>query len=105
MKAVLVIDIPNSCAECPLMLWDSLSEYYGACVPTLKEENCITDSYQENEDKGTVPSWCPLRPLPLSATESDYAMKKCFDKALAEDWMSFEEGWNACLDEIVGETE
>ena len=69
MKAILVIDMPKCCAECPLMLWDAESEYYGACCPTLKEVNCVADSYIENENKGTIPNWCPLKPIPDKAGE------------------------------------
>ena len=39
-----------------------------------------------------VPEWCPLKPLPHK---------------LQADWYTdgYKEGFNACLDEIVGETE
>lgn len=71
MKAVLVIDMPKSCEDCPLMLWDSLSEYYGACTPTLKEINCVTEEYKENENRSIRPSWCPLS-HPLKRVGHDY---------------------------------
>lgn len=91
MKAVLVIDMPSCCAECPLMLWDAESEYYGACCPTLKEVNCVADSYKENENKGTKPNWCPLKPIPEQMSWGHTA--------------DYIEGYNACLEEILGETE
>lgn len=39
-----------------------------------------------------VPTWCPLKPLPHK---------------LQADWYTdgYKEGFNACLDEILGETE
>lgn len=101
MKAVLVIDMPKCCAECPLMLWDAESEYYGACCPTLKEVNCVAESYKENENKGTKPNWCPLKSLPLE--------QKVRDSILPESVQGFNEGWkygwNACIDAIEGKYE
>jgi len=114
MKAILVIDIPECCAECPLMLWDAESEYYGACCPTLKEDNCVADSYKENENKGTKPNWCPLRPLP---SKKDVTVKRiedipsCSITGVADNISAriilktdeiFAIGWNACLDSIIG---
>ena len=92
MKAILVIDMPNCCAECPLMLWDAKSEYYGACCPTLKEVNCVADSYKENENKGIKPDWCPLKPMPepikQHAIEGDDVTE------------AYIVAWNACIEEI-----
>ena len=99
MKAILVIDMPNCCAECPLMLWDAKSEYYGACCPTLKEVNCVADSYKENENKGIKPDWCPLKPMP----EKSGLVHQDVDG-----WWKLSEysrGWNECIDEIMGEVE
>lgn len=92
MKAILVIDMPSCCAECPLMLWDAESEYYGACCPTLKEDNCVADSYKENENKGTKPNWCPLKPMPQTRDVgypiNNYAV-------------GFSDGWDAFKKEIT----
>lgn len=102
MKAILVIDMPRCCAECPLMLWDAESEYYGACCPTLKEVNCVADSYKENENKGTKPNWCPLRPLPQKLDANDWQRMFSGEYAIRE---AKGYGYNACIDEILGETE
>lgn len=118
-KSILVIDTPTCCADCPLMLWDALSEYYGACVPTLKEVNSVTDEYKENEDRDTRPSWCPLKPMPQKkevevneiedimhtgySIEEIYTNKYIADIRLATDKLILL-GWNACLEEILNET-
>ena len=49
----------------------------------------IGESICDAVDWSKRPSWCPLRPLPNKLKETN-------DDAI---------GWNACLDEITGETE
>ena len=78
MKAILVIDMPTDCIKCPLA-----DGYCWNIFPT----------------KG-IADGCPLRPLPKyrdnSKKPQDYA-EVWIDGAIT--------GWNACLDEITGETE
>ena len=88
-KSLLLIDTPACCDDCPLKLWDALSEYYGACVPTLKEVNSVTDEYKENEDRDTIPSWCPLKPLPRKKNKDFHPN------------IVYANGWNDCLNEIL----
>lgn len=80
-KAVLVVDLPKNCAECKLMYLQGIGE--GICNAVDWEER---------------PSWCPLRPMP-----------KKDDGKLTEycgDWgCGYADGWNTCLDKIMGETE
>jgi len=72
MKAILVIDMPTHCGECPV--------------------KCRMRGINH------VPTWCPLRPLPHKREPK-------------EEWLNeyhrdeFADGWNACIDEITGETE
>lgn len=91
-KAVLVIDMPDNCCDCPLCF-----DGYGQCdlciAPTC------TNEYGESVSKeimldGSKPDWCPLRELPekeSSDLESDE-----FD-----DGYVF--GWNNCLDKFCGD--
>lgn len=83
-KAILVIDMPKDCWDCHLVdEWENCnaikmtSERYGVSVKQYDKERA---------------SWCPLRPLPHK---------------LQADWYTggYKEGFNACLDEITGETE
>lgn len=80
MKAILVIDMPNSCDECEVRCGGY----------TAKE-------YAEKDIKR--PSWCPLRLLPQKK-EIRNAIQY---RGLAEEYRK--EGWNDCLDAITGETE
>lgn len=75
MKAILVIDMPKNCAKCKLMYLQGIGESI-----------CNAVDWEER------PSWCPLRPLPHK---------------LQADWYTdgYKEGFNACLEEITGETE
>lgn len=80
MKALLVIDMPNSCEKCPL---NSHTEYdFDVCWVT--------------QGKGG----CPLKPLPVHK-EIKGKWEDEFDVWV--DGMNC--GYNKCLDEIVGETE
>lgn len=82
MKAVLVIDMPNSCIECPLNV-ESVHCYDACCITGSK----IISSY------GKFP-WCPLKPIP-EKIEGDLSIKF--------QWGDYEDGWNNCIDIIVGE--
>ena len=80
MKAILVIDLPKNCAECKLMFLQGIGE--GICNAVDWEER---------------PSWCPLRPLPQKKWHEEGRENEC------EEWMK--NGWNECIDAIIGETE
>ena len=78
MKAILVIDkMPNSCDKC--------------------EVRCTEYTGKDYAQKGIKrPTWCPLKPLPE---------KNTWDITKNGHVTEYAEGWNACLDEILGETE
>lgn len=80
-KAVLVMDMPERCADCPLRSSEKTS--YVCCYLTLKNISS-TDYYDKK------PDWCPLRELPEKANHPAYCDNGRFDK-----------GWNACLDTIL----
>lgn len=73
-KAVLVIDMPEKCAWCQL----------GRLFGTEGAAEC-TDTNRVNRNCESVPDWCPLRPMPEKMN--------CIPG-------EFEDGWNACIDEI-----
>ena len=85
-KTVLVMDMPECCADCQLADDDPSGLY----CPLADDYYDGTDS---TEDKA---SWCPLRELPekkeeLSVEEYEFG-------GLGK---AFTSGWNACLDEIL----
>lgn len=77
MKAILVIDMPKNCHDCPCY-----HEGYGRCT--------ITEKFIE--EVGIVDSWCPLKPLPQKKIPENP------DETWEEMHMRF--GWNACIEEI-----
>ena len=80
-KAVLIMDMPECCADCACSYFERDS----------KELNLICGA-TGGEDANNVgkPDWCPLRELPEKANHPDYCDNGRFDK-----------GWNACLDAIL----
>ena len=83
MPAILLIkEMPKTCKECSCQLML-------VCVPTDED----IDEYID-PSKGK-PDWCPLRPLPQKA----YGEFPCTYE------YGFIDGYNKCLDEIMGETE
>lgn len=81
-KAVLVMDMPESCFGCNLCHINSSGG----------EDRCqaFEVSRPVNSETYEKPDWCPLRELPEKANHPDYCDNGRFDK-----------GWNACLDEIL----
>ena len=79
-KAILIMDMPSSCSECPI---HSINVCGDICCRKRNGRNCIIDK----------PIWCPLRKCPTKQdenaqiTESDYYRTQ---------------GYNACIDEILG---
>jgi len=63
MKAILVIDMPKCCDECPVMDFDQ----YKCSI--------VDDVVDEKWDVGRQP-WCPLKPMPSEACEM---LVKCLD--------------------------
>lgn len=81
-KAVLVMDMPECCADCPCSCFERDN-------PIL---NLICGVTQEDAYNVGKPDWCPLRELPEKKTGNSYMNSK--EKGIVA-------GWNACLDEIL----
>lgn len=84
-KAVLVMDMPECCADCPCSCFERDN-------PIL---NLICGVTQEDAYNVGKPDWCPLRELPEK-------MKVCGKYPQpGKPIPSYRFGWNACLDEIL----
>ncbi len=79
-KAVLVMDMPESCEWCPL----------GRLFGTAGAVECNVAN-KINRNCESVPDWCPLRPMP----EKDKRIDTCINK-------QYVRGWNACIYAIGG---
>lgn len=78
-KAILVIDMPESCENCPV-------RFVSYCN-AKKAPNKISDSRNK-------PQWCPLREVPQKHTIH------CTDTTHHR---HVKEGWNYCIDAILKE--
>lgn len=95
-KSVFVINTPETCVDCIFCQESSIgSRKYAYCYVTngdsendMKPIDCI---YGYSQSK---PDWCPLMDLPK---------KDNFDDPYDEYYTGYRDGWNRCLEEIVGE--
>lgn len=86
-KAVLVMDMPECCADCPCSFFERDN-------PIL---NLICGVTQEDAYNVGKPDWCPLQELPekreINHNKNHYISNIWTDAKSV--------GWNACLDEIL----
>ena len=83
-KAVLIIDMPDKCRECPL---HEISESFDKwlCVPMQK---------LHNKSSNIKPKWCPLKEMPQE--QMHHSIDSTFISAAKT-------GYNWCINEILGE--
>lgn len=84
-KAVLVIDMPESCCNCPMNFWN----------------NCgVLDAKKKFSGRIEKPSTERLKDCPLKLLPEKYETdkNKCSDPFYQ---FEFEYGYNQCIDEIV----
>ena len=84
-KAVLVMDMPESCAICKLI---SICGSSSTCWATKNLLEGLDIRFEK-------PDWCPLKPMP-EKSNSQYSSYR---------WRWFKQGWNACIDKILGKNE
>ena len=95
MKSVLVIDTPNSCVLCPVSCYSEYWKEYHCCGREYYRTIDNYDWQRKQMCKDDIrPEWCPLLPLPekLKGNNSIYYQ-----------WGDYEDGWNHCIDAILGE--
>ena len=78
-KVMLIIDMPNKCAECQL--------FYNTAGTKMCEAIGILVECEEKRQE-----WCPLREVPQ---KKEYNHYQDYGQVLIE-------GYNACIDEILG---
>ena len=86
MKAILVMDMPKSCYSC------NMCNSNDECILQDEDANFkASDSWKELR-KG-----CPLKPMP--------SKKPTIGKESDNDILCMNAGYNACIDEILGDKE
>lgn len=97
MKAILVLEMPSSCSKCKFMY-----EFYGV-------KKCQLLNILENGGKAIIPTdtltagrkeCCPLGKIPSKYAEKDFTPIK--DERYDS---GYEDGYNDCIDEILGDKE
>ena len=92
MKAILVMDMPSSCLECPI--GKDMSIPIETCIK-CPFGKCVID-----KETKTRPNWCPLKPMPSKKTLSGDVTDI---QKMGKELMNI--GYNACIDEILGDKE
>lgn len=89
-KAVLVMDMPERCDKCLLLLKIPQKDGLALCLarPTNGQEE-----YNPKREKSWRPDWCPLRELPEKMPNLEHGYENV-EKSIIRT------GWNACLDAI-----
>lgn len=95
-KAILVMDMPKNCLECPL--GKNMSIVIETCIQCPLGK-CAIDAETE-----TIPDWCPLKPMPNKKQEKQYCSNGVFGINTSME-TRFNRGYNACIDEILGGSE
>lgn len=82
MKAILVVDMPDNCAECQFCGFGGKDLEKYVC--------CLTKEYSDD----THMVGCPLKPMPQ---KKEIEWSDSFGKH------NYKKGFNECIDEILGE--
>lgn len=93
-KAVLVIDMPESCSKCKFMY-----EFQG--IKKCQLMNVLNNGASKLSQSTFTEKrhdWCPLRELP--EREKTFTTLECHSNGRWTE--SMKAGWNACLDAIEG---
>ena len=90
-KAILVIDMPKQCMDCPICASWQASAFSNREYWCTASENIDVDPYDK-------PKWCPLKELPKKAETFD-----CEELCDVEDWYDsgYAYGWNAYMNKIL----
>ena len=101
-KAILVMDMPESCMGCNFMYCDAENNSESC---QAKETARVVDLEKESK-----PDWCPLRPIPeeleLNKIRQEAIEEDCYDDTNGIDEAYLQgkvSGWNACIDAMGGD--
>ncbi len=89
MKAVLVMEMPESCEECPLCRHDTFEQL--GCSAQNHVINFIIRMVGQKK-----PRWCPLRPMLKEIPSRDGMVEDEYKDG-------YRDGWNECVESIEGD--
>lgn len=91
-KAILVMNMPKNCAKCEFCL--EITENHHCCQRVSDDNNrCKRVDYDVEFYQYEKPKWCPLKEIPEK--QITYSTDDEFQRIIKE-------GYNACIDEILG---
>ena len=106
MKAIAIIDKPKNCEKCVFGICKyslPLSTRRKAYYCQLKEpKGRVAEDFEYDEEVHL--SNCPLKPMPSKKQEKQYCSNGVFGINTAME-TRFNQGYNACIDEILGDKE
>ena len=91
MKAILVVDKPESCTSCLL----GICHKRWFCLKTLKDIE-ITDRYH-------IPKWCPLKPMPLKRKTEVVWHDDNGRELITHEYTEKDKVWNEIVDYLEGD--
>ena len=84
-KAILILDQPKNCLECPVGVNNS-------CIMELYISCGVAGRGAIGAEAKTIPEWCPLKPMPEKKNVTP-------DDTTGAVAVKF--GWNNCIDEVL----
>jgi hypothetical protein len=98
MKAILIVDKPECCLDCPC------SYTYGYHEGDPTDDICEVTEYRLTKENMNerIPTWCPLKPMPEKKELNEFKYRMLVN---GEQFFYKDIGWNKCIDEILGEEE
>lgn len=100
-KAILVMDMPESCFYCDCCHtkdYDYRHKIDGEKFCGIENMEVSRYYRQAYDDIYVKPDWCPLKELPEKYDMDNVACDRDYDG-------EYEYGYNACINEILGEKE
>ena len=85
-KAILIIDMPDSCDSCPLFG----NHYSDLCCKALNNRSIDYPYPKEFKQE-----WCPLSVVPKKKAISQLTQDELEER--------YEQGYNDCIDDILGQ--
>ena len=95
-KSILILDTPDRCLDCPLGSSEEDGEdvYCNILECTTYQKGIYEDEDEEELYNSKKPDWCPLKAVPEK--------KKYEALSDANPVKAWGNGWNDCIDEILG---
>ena len=99
-KSLFMMDTPENCVDCQFC-YEHDEGIEAWCIIARDPYN--EDSYREMEEDycQCKPYWCPLKPIPEKKEEMGMPRTPSMNDIKR---IGFQKGWNACIDEILGES-